>query len=164
MNFEQIYQKFYYKVLYYVKKHTQSHQEAEDLTQEIFMACYRNFDKFNAQKASVGTWVYVIMNNRLKNYYRDQKGHLSLDDESILELPGNTFVEQTILLDDERRTLHTAMECLSGRERSIIVNRYYYKKTSAEIAGMLNMTDVNVRVTLKRALEKLRRYFEARGL
>ena len=56
------------------------------------------------------------------------------------------------------------MNILSERERTIIAERYFHKKTSGEIAGILKMTDVNVRVTLKRALEKIRKYFEGQGL
>ena len=104
------------------------------------------------------------MKNRLKNYYPDKKEFLSLDDENIPELPGDTSVAQAILLEEERRALSSAMNILSERERTIIVERYFHKKTSGEIAGILKMTDVNVRVTLKRALEKIRKYFEAHGL
>ena len=57
MNFEQVYRDYYLKVFRYVKQHTLSRQDAEDLTQEVFVACYRNFDSFDPQKASVGTWV-----------------------------------------------------------------------------------------------------------
>ena len=164
VSFEQVYRDYYLKVFRYVKQHTLSRQDAEDLTQEVFVACYRNFNSFDPQKASVGTWVYVIMKNRLKNYYRDKKEFLSLDDENIPELPGDTSVAQAILLEEERQALSSAMNILSERERTIIAERYFHKKTSGEIAGILKMTDVNVRVTLKRALEKIRKYFEAHGL
>ena len=80
MSFEQVYRDYYLKVFRYIKQHTQSRQDAEALTQEVFVACYRHFDSFHPQKAPVGTCVYVIMKNRLKNYYRDTKAFLSLDD------------------------------------------------------------------------------------
>lgn len=165
MRFEEVYNDFYIKVFHYVKKRVLSQQDAEDLTQEVFTACYRNFDSFDPQKASVGTWVYVVMKNRLKNYYRDRKEALSLDDEEGMpELPGDTYVEQSVLLEEERRILLGALDQLSQRERTIVVERYFHNRTSADIAGRLNMTDVNVRVTLKRSLEKLRKHLEKHGL
>ena len=94
--------------------------------------------------------------------------NLGLSEERSIYLQIGEKIEEDILrgilLEEERRALSSAMNILSERERTIIVERYFHKKTSGEIAGILNMTDVNVRVTLKRALEKIRKYFEAHGL
>ncbi len=162
--FEGVYQEYYTRVLRHVQKHVAAYHEAEDLTQEIFVACYRNFDNFDPEKASVGTWVYVIMNNRLKNYYRDKKDVLSIDDEdNPIDLAGDDFVEQSVLLEEQRQILMAAIAELSEREKLIVKDRYFRKKSAGEIASALGMSTGNVRVVLNRSLAKIREYFEKQG-
>lgn len=164
LEFSEVYHEYYLKVFRYVRGKITNHHEAEDLTQEIFTACYRNFEHFDPEKASVGTWVYVIMNNRLKNYYRDKKEQDSLDDDAcFLELASDEVLEESVLLEEEKKLLLTALAELSERERQIIVNTYFHKKTSAQTAMLLGMTAGNVRVVQNRVLIKIRKYFEAQG-
>lgn len=163
-SFEQVYNEYYPRVFRHVRGKISIYHEAEDLTQEIFAACYRNYDKFDPEKASVGTWIYVIMNNRLKNYYRDRKESVSLDDdESFLELAAEGALEESVLLEEQKRMLMDAIAELSERERQIVISMYFKKKTSAETAAELQMTAGNVRVVLNRTLTKIRTYFEERG-
>lgn len=162
--FEDVYEEYYPKVFRYIHRKISMYHEAEDLTQEVFTACYRNFDKFDPEKASVGTWVYVIMNNRLKNYYRGRKDVVSLDDdENFFEPEGDDFVEKSVLLEEQMEILMKALAELSERERQIVVNIYFNKKTSSETAELLHMTAGNVRVVLNRTLAKIRTYFESQG-
>ena len=54
---------------------------------DVFTACYKNYSNYDPQKASLGTWVYTVANNRLKNYYRDRKELAQLDE------PNNTATD-----------------------------------------------------------------------
>ena len=162
--FEQVYTEYYPRVFRYVSKKISHYHEAEDLAQEIMAVCYRNFEKYDPEKAALGTWVYVIMNNRLKNYYRDKKNMVSLDDEeNLLEVVDENVLEEAVLLEEQRRALMGAIEKLPEREKTIVEQTYFFRKTSAEVAEMLHMTAGNVRVTLNRSLKKLRTYLEEDG-
>ena len=162
--FEAVYNEYYPRILRYINKKIGIFHEAEDLTQEIMAACYRNFEKYDPEKSSMGTWVYVIMNNRLKNYYRDKRVNVSLDDdESILELASEEILEEAVLLEEQKRVLMEAIDSLSEREKEIVMNTYFLYKTSAEVAEVMHMTAGNVRVVLNRSIKKLREYFKARG-
>ena len=55
-------------------------QDAEDLTADIFEYCYRQFNTFDPQKASIKTWLYVIVNSRYKNYLRSRRCFEDIDD------------------------------------------------------------------------------------
>jgi len=45
-------------------------QEAEDLAQEVFLAAFRNLDRFDARRARFSTWLFVIARNRCSNWLR----------------------------------------------------------------------------------------------
>ena len=55
------------------------------------------------------------------------------------------------------RGLLMALDKLSERERRIIELRYWGEQDTRTIAQLLSMTDSNVRVTLHRALGKLKK-------
>ena len=162
--FEQVYNEYYPRVFGHIRKKLCSYHEAEDLAQEVMAVCYRNFEKYDSEKAALGTWIYVIMNNRLKNYYRDKKEMVSLDaEDSFLEIPDEKVLEEAVLLEEQKRILMEAIRRLPERERTIVELTYFYRKTSAEVAQKLHMTAGNVRVTLNRSLKKLRLYLEEDG-
>ena len=162
--FEAVYNEYYPRILRYINKKIGLYHEAEDLAQEVMAACYRNFEKFDSEKASLGTWIYVIMNNRLKNYYRDKKQTVSLDDEeSYLEIAAEEVLEEAVILEEQRHLLMETIGRLSEREQKIVRYTYFSRMTSTEVAERLQMTAGNVRVVLNRALKKLRMYLEEQG-
>lgn len=70
------------KVYQVVRRLVQNHEDAADLTQEIWMTVYRSLARFRG-KASFPTWVYRIAVNITLNYLRKQKKEkfrLSLDE------------------------------------------------------------------------------------
>jgi len=160
-SFEQVYYEYYPRILGHIRKKLSSYHEAEDLAQEIMTVCFRNFEKYDSEKASLGTWIYVVMNNRLKNYYRDKKDLVSLDDEeSYLEVAAKEVLEEAVILEEQIQILMDTIEKLSEREQTIIQYTYFYRMTSAEVAERLHMTAGNVRVVLNRTLKKLKGYLE----
>ena len=155
--FEQIYCEYYLRLVKYVRKKISSIQDAEEIVQDTFAALYRNFDRYDPEKASVSTWVYVAVNNRLKNYYRDRKISVSLDDEdNPIDIADEDLIEQAMEFEEMRRMLLGAVEQLSGDEQKIVKDTYFTKKTSAQIGEEMNLSAVNVRVKCSRALKKLK--------
>ena len=52
---------------------------------DVFYSVWEKFDTFDENKASFQTWLYVIVSNKLKNYYRDRKEIVELDDSLATE-------------------------------------------------------------------------------
>ena len=60
-------------LLRYIHRMTQvSHEEAEDLLQEIFIKIYRNLNGFDTN-LKFSTWVYRIPHNEIISQYRKKK-------------------------------------------------------------------------------------------
>ena len=162
--FEDLYKVYYPKVYGYLYRKIADCFAAEDMAQEIFAVCYQKFDTYNPQKAKLSTWLFAITDNRLKNYYRDKKDYQSLDgEEPPMEWPGNGYVEEAILLEEQKRILAEAMEQLPLRERLIVRKKYFGNLSSKEIAAEMKITDTNARVILNRALHKIYEYFRSSG-
>lgn len=55
------------------------------------------------------------------------------------------------------------LSLLTKRERSIVIKKYYLGENSAQIAEEMNLTAGNVRIILKRSLERLKTIMERHG-
>ncbi|MBR6940225.1 MAG: sigma-70 family RNA polymerase sigma factor [Clostridia bacterium] len=168
LKFEQYYEKYYNQVYLYINKKIQNVHDAEDLATDVFIACYEKFDSFDPGKASFQTWVFFITNNKLKNYYRDRKINIDIDDpEQYIEPAEEGFEDDFVAaeyLTAMREYLAEALQEVSELQRTIITESYFHNKSSKEIALKLHMTDGNVRVQLSRALAKMRVYFEKNNI
>ena len=153
--FADFYNAYYKKVVHYINKKIGNPHDAEDLASEIFIYCFSRYDNYDPEKSSLSTWLYMIVNCRIKNHYRDSKTYVDL--ESLVGvLPDETTdMDACIYLQQLKQQLERAMERLSDRQRKIVTMRYFEERTNCEIAEELGMSQVNVRVQLSRALDIL---------
>lgn len=70
------------------------------------------------------------------------------------KLPGNENQEESIV---EHMTLHELLSQLPERERTLIEMRYFQEKTQNEVAGHLNISQVQVSRIEKKIIETLRK-------
>jgi len=72
-------------------------------------------------------------------------------------------MEQAVELEDYRNMLADAIAELPEKYQLIIILKYFGEKHSDDIAKIVGMSSVNVRVTLSRALKKINDYFVKHG-
>ncbi len=162
--FSEYYKKYFNIAVNYTVKKIQNMQDAEDITMDCFAKCYENFDKFDETKASFQTWLFVILNNRIKNYYRDHKNSEEIAEEVASEEKLEDTVVEAEYLSQMRTVLKDALETLNERQRELIIMKYFKNMNSNEIAEATGMTAVNVRVTTTRAMTALRDYFSKNNI
>jgi len=165
MDFEAVYNQYYASIYSYILKKIKNVQDAEDLTSEVFFACLKNFDRYDSEKSSIVSWLFVITKNKLKNYYRGRKDIVSIDDDdNPIDFPSDDDFENSIYLSEMRTLINKAMAELSPREQKIIILKYYNGLKSEQIAEKVGLSAVNVRVILNRSLIKLREYCEKNNI
>jgi len=160
-SFESFYAQYAQQVHRYLYRKTGNVQDAEDLTADIFEYCYRQFNTFDPQKASIKTWLYVIVNSRYKNYLRSRRCFEDIDDYMEFTASDEAPMEQAAEMECERELLARALEQLPERQRKIVVQKYFCDKSAAEIAENLGMTQVNVRVQLYRAIQQMKTFIQS---
>lgn len=163
-DFEDFYLKHYSQVYGYIFKKIPNEQIAEDLTMDAFYSCWVKFNTFDESKASFQTWLFVIVNNKLKNYYRDHKDTAELDDLFIDCTDQAGEVLDAIQLQYLRDHLYNALKELNETQRSIVIYRYFKDMNASEIAVHMGLSHGSVRIHLKRALDKIRDYFDKNNI
>ena len=155
--FEAVYEEYYQPLLRYLCKKTGSLQDAEDLTSETFLYCYRSYDSYDPEKSAVSTWLYLAANSRLKNYYRDRRDHVEISELENLLPAEETDMDRAAYLEQLRGFLAKKLETLPERQQQVIAMRFFQEKDYDEIADTLGTSAGNIRVILSRALDRLKK-------
>ncbi len=163
-SFEEYYKKYYPIALKYLCNKVQNTQTAEDIATDAFVVCYEKFAEFDPSKASFQTWLFVIVNNKLKNYYRDNKEFAELEEDICEESDFADELAEASHMSYLRKRLAEALKELPETQRQIVIYKYFYNKKSNEIAELVGTTPGNVRVQLKRAIDKLREIFDINNI
>ena len=103
----------------------------------------------------------MIANNRLKQYYRDQKPVSSLEElaENGQELPDWSSREAAEVMQC-RDLVAKLLLTLDERSRTVLILRYFQQLDSQQIAQRMGLSPVNVRVIQSRAIASLRQAME----
>lgn len=153
--FEQFYNDHYRRVLHYVQSKISCAEDAEDLTSDVFVYCFDHFEDYDPAKSAITTWLYLIVNSRVKNYYRDHMSFADFEQVSDFLVDSHLDLDQGIYIEQLHNALMDAIHTLPERQREIVMLRYFYNYSHEEIATKLGISPVNTRVLLSRALKKL---------
>jgi RNA polymerase sigma factor (sigma-70 family) len=138
-----------------------SRHDAEDLTQLTFERALKAWDRFDARRATVGTWLLAIARNlQIDHYRRDPSRHEEAFGDAVGReaLLGDEELEQPGLGIDP--DLAAALERLGRREREVLALRFGGDLTGPEIAELTGLTLSNVQQILSRSLRRLRAELE----
>jgi len=130
--------------------------EADDATQEVFVAALRALDSFRGE-ASLKTWLFRITVNVCRNrLQRDQsRGRLRQVLQNLFHSE-QTHPESEAVQNESDSALWRAIHALDHKHRIPIVLRYYHDLPVAEIAEMLNVPVGTIHSRLNHARLKLR--------
>lgn len=153
------------KLFYFCLKKTGSHEEAEDLTQDITLQVMVALNKGTVPE-SFSAWVWQIARNRYSVWAKEKHnrrasvtgsdiGDYEIGVESENVLDERVHAEQLALLRRE-------LAFIKSDYRNIVVAYYLEDKNVREIAGLLSLPTNTVKSRLLRAREILKVGREAR--
>ena len=143
----------YNPLLGYVKKRVRSLQDAEDLTQDVFLKLSKsNKDGIDNLKS----WVYTIAKNTINDYYRKRRLYTEIIDNHAFT---DDFEEQ-----DAAKALGSCVGSfvnqLPEEYRELMILSELKDIPQKEIAQQLDMNYVTVRSKIRRGRIKLKALFE----
>jgi RNA polymerase sigma factor (sigma-70 family) len=135
------------------KIYTTSREAHKDLFQEITIQVWKNYPKFRGD-SKFSTWMYRVALNTAISLYR--KSTRVIKTENFNDV---AFKIKTIPFDDSEeiqlKALYEAIHKLNDIEKALIF-LYLEDKPYKEISETLGITNVNARVKMNRAKEKLK--------
>ena len=164
LSFEDFYNKYSDEVFYYLQKKIGNREMAEDLHSEIFLYCYEHYSSYDPQKSAQPTWLYLVTNSRLKNYYRSRRETVEWSELEEFLFDERIDMDRAVYLEELRAAITVAVKKLSDIQQKVILMRYFKNREFEDIARELETTPGNIRVIQSRALAKLRDVCKATGL
>ena len=163
--FSELYHQFFPKVFAYVYGRVQDREVSLDIVSDVFEKAYMKMKSLRSPE-SFGSWLFTIARNEVSSHWRKEKPAVRAAQEAAIEreIHGQPKSPEESLLHKERlASLSALVRGLPRREQEIIALKFDAELTNREIASILSTSEVNVRVTIFRALRKLRDRMQTMG-
>ncbi len=152
------YEKLVFSICYHI---TRQYFDAEDLTQETFLAVYKNLDKFDGQNEKA--WITRIATNKCLDYIKRAERRNVLTEDVLLET--NFEASQNYEASPEEKCLENSLReefreiCLSLKPPydKIAYQYFYEEKSVSEISEASGVNQKTVQTRIYRARDKLRK-------
>ena len=139
-----------------------SKEDAEDLTQEVFIRIFQALRTFNGD-AEFSTWLYRITVNISINHLNKMKnrGLLHFVEDLLLNTFNRASEDKNPLQQLEQkerdRAIRKAIDALPEKQRTAFVLSKYDDLTQKEIAAIMQSTEGSVEQLLQRAKSSLQK-------
>lgn len=155
--FAEILHRYEGKVYRLAYRMTGSVADAEDLTQDIFLAIYRSLPRFRGD-SSLSTWIYrVAMNHCMDFRRRTRLESLSLDENLLIVT--NSWQENPLeaaTKEELGREVEAALARLAPHHREVVILHELHGLTYGEVAEVLQIPVGTVKSRLSNAFRQLR--------
>ncbi|MGM0878848.1 MAG: RNA polymerase sigma factor [Bacillota bacterium] len=154
---EEIYELYYTDVYKFLICFTGNRNDAEDLTQEVFMKVLKAHSNFNNQ-SKLKTWILSIAKHVAIDQMRRKK-FLSIFKESFLnQIPSNQKSPFEVLqINENKKLLYDAIATLKPNYRAVIILRGINEFSIKETSEILECKESKVKVDYHRALSVLKK-------
>ena len=149
----------YYKALSLLK----THDEALDLTHDIFIKIFTSLDQFQG-RSKFSLWVHSITFNTCIKYLKDKKriSMREMDDEIGEKTVDHAEEDLTekLLLNLKLDAIERSMTCLKEIEKSIVLMKYMDQLSVNEIVEITGLKASNIKMKLLRARQKMLAWYK----
>ncbi len=169
IDFNNLFSSFEKPIYNYILRMVRESSTAEDLTQDVFIKVYNNFQALK-DKTKLSSWIYKIATNicldyfRTSSYKKDRKTQISEPDVSPYDSDDSCAEENLKILSVEEHMIKNEMgECirdfidrLPEEYRTVIVLHDLQGLKNREIAEITDCSLDTVKIRLHRARKKLK--------
>src|SRR5262245_40789852 len=158
---EQIVKQYWRKVFNVAYKFVGKHDEAEDLTQDIFLKIFKSLDTFD-RRANFQTWLISVSRNLCIDHYRSvrkERETIDRDVDASALTPASPEVSPIAALEQQDRValLRQALAALPDTLRTAVLMRDIQELSYQEIADTLRLPEGTVKSRINRGRSELAR-------
>ena len=170
---EEIVQRYNRRIYNICYRFAGSPDDAQDLTQDVFIKMYRTLNSYDVERGAFMTWVTTITRNLLVDHFRKSKQDrmtYSLDSapsehEDAMplseQIPDKTAPPDSRVHNREtRETIHRALQKLSPDLREAVILRDLQDMDYREIATILKVPEGTVKSRINRGRAELARLLQ----
>lgn len=153
--FTKLYDTYYDRVYRYIYYRVGRVEDAEDLTQKVFLEAWRAIGRFRVTNSPFVAWLITIAHNVTMSHFRSLKAADQLLYD-VADQNGGGRPEHVVEGHHEQERLRHIIRRLKADYQQVITMRFLEDFEYDEIASALGKSEGNVRVIQHRALQQLR--------
>lgn len=147
-----LYSKYVKPIYRFCYWQTRTIEEAQDLSQQVFLEMIRSLASFQ-HRSSFKNWLYTIAKHLVSGWIAQKYKIPQLPIFDTVTNPDQWIDEDNAAYKE--RVVHDLLNTLKPAARKVLELRYLRGYSVKETAKALKLTESNVKVTTKRALETL---------
>ena len=151
--FEQFSRRNGKRVYNYILRMIRNREDAEDITQEVFLAVYGKYDSIAPEARD--SYLFRAAYNRAVNFARRRGRDPEVQQSETAEPSVEDTPQDTS--DGRNDTIRAAMARLNDNERAAVDMKYYQAMSYKDIADVLGISPAAVDSLLIRARRKLKK-------
>jgi RNA polymerase sigma-70 factor (ECF subfamily) len=170
---EEIVQRYNRRIYNICYRFAGSADDAQDLTQEVFIKMYRTLNSYDVDRGAFMTWITTVTRNLLVDHFRktkqdrltDSLDTTSSDHEDVMPL-GEQIPDRGPAPDSKvqsreaREVVHAALQKLSPELREAVILRDLQDMDYREIATVLKVPEGTVKSRINRGRAELARLLQ----
>jgi len=159
--FNQLVRKYQQKIYWHIRKMVIDHDDADDLTQDVFVKVWKNLDTFR-QDAQLFTWIYRIATNECLSFLKAKKRKFFLPIHDISEELTAKIDSATDISGDEiELKLQKALVRLPDKQRAVFNMRYYDEMKYEEMSVILGTSVGALKASYHHAVKKVEEFLKS---
>ena len=143
------------KILNYVNKIVGQYDNAKDIVQDTFLACYQNINRID--EGYIIPWLYKTAHNKSINFL---KKHNRLILGKFSEQVHNDNIEEEMRQKKLEQAIQTCFSKLKPKYAMVLDLQFYQKKSYKEIAQITGMSVSAIESILVRAKKELKKILQ----
>ncbi|MGB9598543.1 MAG: RNA polymerase sigma factor [Minisyncoccales bacterium] len=140
----------------FVFHYLQNQQDAEDLTQEIFLKMWKNLKKFKKEE-NFKNWLFAIARNSCLDFLRKKKKDFLLLEKDFLFIDKNPLGDEIFERESFREKIEKEIKKLPFKMRKVLDFYYFLGLNFREISEILKEPINTIKSRHRRALLRLKK-------
>ncbi len=153
--FELLVNHFKRPVYFQVRRIVVSHENTDDVVQEVFIKCWNKLNSFNG-KSKLSTWIYRVAYNEAIQWIRKNKKeyHLDITEMRTADQPTNNIFSKDA--DEISILLEKAIFQLPEKQRMVFQLKYSEDLSYKEIKHITGLTIGGLKANYHHAVSKIK--------
>lgn len=158
--FKLIVKEYHQKVYWQIRRMVLIHEDADDVTQNVFIKIYQNLDSFK-NESKFSTWIFRITYNETINFIHKnaKENNVSFEDYSM-NVANDLSSDEYFTGDEIQQKLQKAIATLPEKQRLVFMMKYYEELKYEQISEILGTSVGALKASYHHAVTKIKESLE----
>lgn len=174
VSFDHVFANYYSYVSKLSRTLLRNAQDAEDVTQEVFLRVHKSLSTYSPERGTLNSWlgkmtINACRTHRQRSFFHRLWGATQQEDDyqDLLGLADSSSFadpEDHVLQSELRATVKEVLDKLRPKHRTVLVLHHYMDLSCAEIAAMIGCPEGTVYSRLHHARRIVQEHLESHAL